>query len=147
MGKSKYTVTRTEDQHPFLKVPPTARNFPSPRSDMPTPCSTPPNLTRVAKIVRYHPLTIFNIQKAFVTQGLDAALHRELRDEPPIPRELDDAGGARLIQIACGKPLEDQPPLDVAVTCQSFRAPQDPVWQDNPTGTQFQKFPFETQAF
>ncbi|MDD3932698.1 MAG: helix-turn-helix domain-containing protein [Methanoculleus sp.] len=49
---------------------------------------------------------MFNVRKAFVTQGLDAALHRKLRDEPPVPRKLDGAGEARPIQIASSKPPE-----------------------------------------
>jgi hypothetical protein len=43
---------------------------------------------------------VFNVRKAFVTQGLDAALHRKLRDESPTPRKLDGAGEARLMSTS-----------------------------------------------
>lgn len=49
---------------------------------------------------------MFNVRKVFVTRGLDAALHRKLRDEPPRPRKLDGEGETRLIQIACSTPPE-----------------------------------------
>ena len=37
----------------------------------------------VAEIVRCRAQSAFNIRKTFVTQGLDAALHRKIRDAPP----------------------------------------------------------------
>jgi len=60
----------------------------------------------VAEIIRCHPQSVFNIRKTFATQGLDAALHRKIRDEPPRPRKLDGEGESRLIQIACSEPPE-----------------------------------------
>jgi hypothetical protein len=107
MGKSKYTVTLTDDQRSFLEglirrgksSASTIRHaYILLHADKPDP--------EVAEIVRCHPLSVFNVRKAFVTQGLDAALHRKLRSEPPSPRKLDGAGEARLIQIACSKPPE-----------------------------------------
>jgi len=57
----------------------------------------------VAEIVRCHPRFVFNVHKAFVTQGLGAALHRKLCDEPPTPWKQDGAGEARLIQPAANR--------------------------------------------
>ncbi|WP_367652348.1 hypothetical protein [Methanoculleus frigidifontis] len=42
----------------------------------------------VADLVRCHPRSVFNVRKAFVTQGLEAALHRKLRDDPPALESL-----------------------------------------------------------
>ena len=50
--------------------------------------------------------TVRDIRQRFVEQGLDAALERKRREEPPTPRKLDGAGEARLIAIACGEPPE-----------------------------------------
>ncbi len=107
MGKSKYDVQLTADQRSHLEGlvrrgksgAPTIRHayilLHAAKTD-----------NEVAEIVRCHPQSVFNIRKTFVTQGLDAALHRKIRDEPPRPRKLDGAGEARLTQIACSEPPE-----------------------------------------
>ena len=41
--------------------------------------------------------TVRDIRQRFVEEGLDAALDRKRRAEPPTPRKLDGAGEARLI--------------------------------------------------
>jgi len=46
--------------------------------------------------------TVLRIRKAFVEQGLDAALYRK-RSTRHYQRKLDGAGEARLVAIACGK--------------------------------------------
>ncbi len=107
MGKSKYAVHLTDDQRSFLeglvrRGKPTASTIRHAyillHADKPDP--------EVAEIVRCHPQSVFNIRKTFVTRGLDAALHRKIRDAPPRPRKLDGEGEARLLQIACSKPPE-----------------------------------------
>ena len=107
MGKSKYTVTLTEEQKSSLEelirrgksAASTIRHaYILLHADKPDP--------EVAEIVRCHPQSVFNVRKAFVTQGLEAALHRKIRDEPPIPKKLDGAGEACLIQLACSEPPE-----------------------------------------
>lgn len=50
--------------------------------------------------------TVRDIRQRFVEEGLDAALDRKRRDEPPTRRKLDGAGEARLIALACGEPPE-----------------------------------------
>jgi transposase len=50
--------------------------------------------------------TVRDIRQRFVEEGLDAALERKRRKEPPTPRKLDGAGEARLIALACGDPPE-----------------------------------------
>ncbi len=107
MGKSKYDVQLTADQRSYLEglvrrgksSAPTIRHayilLHADKTD-----------NEVAEIVRCHPQSVFNIRKTFVTQGLDVALHRKIRDEPPRPRKLDGAGEAHLIQIACSEPPE-----------------------------------------
>src|SRR5882757_318295 len=47
-----------------------------------------------------------DIRQRFVEEGLAAAVERKRRAEPPTPRTLDGAGGARLIALACGEPPE-----------------------------------------
>jgi hypothetical protein len=107
MVKSKYTVTLTDDQRSFLESfirrgkssASTIRHvYILLHADKPDP--------EVAEIVRCHPLPVFNVRKAFLTRGLDAALHQKLRDEPPSPRKVDGASEARIIQIACSEPPE-----------------------------------------
>lgn len=50
--------------------------------------------------------TVRDIRQRFVEEGLEAALERKRRTEPPTPRKLDGAGEARLIAMACGEPPE-----------------------------------------
>lgn len=56
----------------------------------------------VAATVRCHPQSVFNVRKAFVTRGLDAALHRKIRDKPPTPKY--DAPGLRVLSPSAGSP-------------------------------------------
>jgi hypothetical protein len=51
-------------------------------------------------------LTVSRTRKAFVLEGLQAALQRKARAYPPVPRTLDGAGEAQLIALACSKPPE-----------------------------------------
>ena len=50
--------------------------------------------------------TVEGIRKRFVLEGLDAALERKKRAEPPRENILDGAKEARLIALACSKPPE-----------------------------------------
>jgi Homeodomain-like domain len=50
------------------------------------------------------PLTVSRTRKAFVLEGVQAALQRKARAHPPVPRKLDGAGEAQLIALACSKP-------------------------------------------
>lgn len=50
--------------------------------------------------------TVAEIRQRFVQEGLERALERKQRDEPPRARKLDGAGEARLIAMACGDPPE-----------------------------------------
>jgi len=107
MGKSKYAVHLTDDQRSLLEG--LTRHGKSNASTIRHAyillhADKPDN--EVAEIVRCHPQSVFNIRKTFVTQGLDEALHRKIRDEPPRPRKLDGEGEARLFQIACSNPPE-----------------------------------------
>ena len=107
MGKSKYAVHLTDDQRSFLediihRGKPAASTIR--HAYILLHADKPDN--EVAEIVRCRAQSAFNIRKTFVTQGLDAALHRKIRDAPPRPRKLDGDGEARLIQIACSKPPE-----------------------------------------
>ena len=49
--------------------------------------------------------TVFRVRKAFVEQGLDAALQRK-RSTRHYQRKLDGAGEAQLIAVACSKAPE-----------------------------------------
>lgn len=105
MGKSKYPVQLTAEQHSSLEglihrgtsAASTIRHaYILLHADKPN--------HDIAEIVRCHPLSVFTVRKTFVTHGLEAALHRKLRDAPPRPRKLDGDGEARRIQIACSTP-------------------------------------------
>ena len=48
--------------------------------------------------------TVEGIRKRFVLQGLDSALERKKRANPPVERKLDGAKEARLIALACSEP-------------------------------------------
>jgi transposase len=50
--------------------------------------------------------TILSIRQRFVEQGLEAALERKKRENPPTPPILDGEKEARLLQIACSEPPE-----------------------------------------
>ena len=49
-------------------------------------------------------LTMSRTRKAFVLEGVQAALQRKARAHPPVPRKLDGAGEAQRIALACSKP-------------------------------------------
>lgn len=51
-------------------------------------------------------ITVGRTRKAFVVNGLEAALQRKPREHPPVPRKLDGQGEAQLITLACSKPPE-----------------------------------------
>src|SRR5450432_645415 len=48
--------------------------------------------------------TIENLRKRLVTEGFEAALERQKRQEPPTPPKLDGAGEAKLIAMRLGQP-------------------------------------------
>lgn len=50
--------------------------------------------------------TVAEVRQRYVEEGLERALERKQRDEPPRRRKLDGAGEARLIAMACGEPPE-----------------------------------------
>jgi len=55
----------------------------------------------IARLLSCHFNTVANVRQRFVEQGLDAALERKKRPNPPTPRKLDGRGEARLIALAC----------------------------------------------
>lgn len=57
-----------------------------------------------AKAFHCHTNTVCNVRQRFVELGLEAALERKERDQPPCQRILDGEKEARLIAIACGQP-------------------------------------------
>ncbi len=67
-----------------------------------------PNLTsqEAAKAFSCHLNTVTGICQRFVEQGLEAALDRKPRLTPPTLRKLNGRGEARLIALACRKPME-----------------------------------------
>ena len=60
----------------------------------------------IAQSFRCHDNTVRNVREAFVLQGLEAALERKPRKEPPREKILDGQKEARLIALSCGKPPE-----------------------------------------
>jgi Homeodomain-like domain len=59
---------------------------------------------RIAEAVEVNRTTVEQVRQRFVEQGLQAALVRKKQDRPSRERQLDDAGEARLIALACSAP-------------------------------------------
>ena len=57
----------------------------------------------IAGAVEVHPATVARVRRAFVEEGLDAALARKSPDRT-YPRVLDGAAEAHLVALACGAP-------------------------------------------
>jgi hypothetical protein len=60
--------------------------------------------SRIAEAYNCRVQTIENLRKRLVTEGFEAALERQKRQEPPTPRKLDGEGEAKLIAMRLGKP-------------------------------------------
>ena len=65
-----------------------------------------PNLSdeNSAKIFGCHQNTVRYVRQRFVEQGIEAALERKKRDNPPREPKIDGEKEAHLIAIACSKP-------------------------------------------
>ncbi len=59
----------------------------------------------IAGALEVHPATVARVRRAFVEDGLDAALSRKSPDRV-YARALDGAAEARLVAVACGDPPE-----------------------------------------
>lgn len=59
--------------------------------------------TTIAGAVEVHPATVGRVRRAYVEQGLQAALERTA-PKRVYPRRLDGAAEAHLIALACGDP-------------------------------------------
>ena len=55
---------------------------------------------------RCHLNTVINVRQRFVEQGMEVALERKKRNEPPRKPILDGDKEARLIAVACSRPPE-----------------------------------------
>jgi hypothetical protein len=51
-------------------------------------------------------VTVERTRTIWVLEGLSAALQRQKREHPPVPRKLDGSGEAQLITLACCDPPE-----------------------------------------
>jgi transposase len=60
--------------------------------------------SRIAEAFNCRVQTIENLRKRLVTEGFEAALERQKRQEPPTPPKLDGEGEAKLIAMRLGKP-------------------------------------------
>jgi len=60
--------------------------------------------SRIAEAFNCRVQTIENLRKRLVTEGFEAALERQQRQEPPTPPKLDGEGEAKLIAMRLGKP-------------------------------------------
>ena len=63
-----------------------------------------PNWTdeEISEAFGVHTSTVRSIRERFVTEGLESALNRKKRAEPPRERILDGAKEAQLLAVACG---------------------------------------------
>jgi len=59
---------------------------------------------QAAEAFSYAPRTVFTLRQRLVEQGLEAALERKKREQPPRAPILDEKKEARLIQLANSKP-------------------------------------------
>jgi hypothetical protein len=59
---------------------------------------------QAAEAFACHPNTVRNIRERFVLQGLQAALERKKREQPPRARVCDGEIEARLIALSCSHP-------------------------------------------
>ena len=73
------------------------------KADADGPCWTD---AAIAEAFSCHRVTVENVRKRFVEQGMQAALERKKRERPPRERILDGAGEARLIALSCSQPPE-----------------------------------------
>lgn len=60
--------------------------------------------SRIAEAYNCRVQTVENLRKRLVTEGFEAALERQKRQEPPTPPKLDGKGEAKLIAMRLGKP-------------------------------------------
>lgn len=58
----------------------------------------------ISELLHCHSQTVVNVRKRFVEFGLESALERKKRENPPIPRKLDGDKEARLFALACSQP-------------------------------------------
>jgi transposase len=112
MGVKKYIVRLTEEERKGLmavvsKGRASARKIGHARVLLKVDADGP-NWTdeQAAEAFGIRANTVRDIRQRFVEEGLEAALERKRRIEPPTPRKLDGAGEARLIALACGEPPE-----------------------------------------
>jgi hypothetical protein len=61
---------------------------------------------QTGRAYRCHLNTVINVRQRFVEQGLEVALERKKRNEPPRKPILDGDKEARLIAVACSMPPE-----------------------------------------
>ena len=59
---------------------------------------------KIAQAFSCHFRTVENVRRRLVGEGLEAALQRKSRPQPPRERKLDGSGEARLIALACSTP-------------------------------------------
>jgi hypothetical protein len=60
----------------------------------------------ISELLHCHSQTVVNVRKRLVEFGLESALERKKRENPPIPRKLDGDKEARLFAVACSQPPE-----------------------------------------
>jgi transposase len=63
---------------------------------------------QVAEAFACSPRTVFSLRQRCVEAGLDAALERKPRAQPPRERRLDGDGEAQLVRLACSTPPAGQ---------------------------------------
>lgn len=73
------------------------------KTDAEGPCWTDVAISEAFSCNR---VTVENIRKRFVEQGLEAALERKKREKPPREKILDGEKEARLIALSCSQPPE-----------------------------------------
>ncbi len=57
--------------------------------------------TYIAEVLAVHVNTVKRVRKQFVTAGEGPALHRKLRETPPVPPKIDGRVEAHLVALCC----------------------------------------------
>jgi transposase len=60
----------------------------------------------VAKTCGVSTVTVYNVSKQYVTEGLAAVLNRKKRNTPPVPSKITGETEAKIIALCCGEPPE-----------------------------------------
>ncbi len=109
--KKKYIITLTEEERLYLENIVTKGRNPAYRIKhshilLNADESVGKSDDEIAGMLRCHRNTAANVRQRFVEHGLESALERKERENPPVSRKPDGEKEARMIAISCSAPPE-----------------------------------------